>query len=92
MESFYVDKSASGSGEKSEETDFYEKPKVKVLAEEDLPNYTIYDVLMPLQGTEVSFPENAVKTYFDQLLVENGMGADDFNKFTPRYVSLGFKN
>jgi tRNA pseudouridine13 synthase len=75
---------ADKSRDKTEEVEASDKPEVKVLKEEDLPNYTIYDVLLPLEGTEVKWPENGVKKYFEHLLVENGMGLDSFESFTPR--------
>lgn len=50
-----VDDKMGEEGEEEEELDNAEdanapKYSVKVLTEEDLPNYTIYDVVLPLPG------------------------------------------
>lgn len=61
--------------------------KVKVLTEEDLPNYTIFDVLIPIQGTEIRLPENTrIREFYDQILKEEGIDSDFFLKFKPSWV------
>jgi hypothetical protein len=43
----------------------YVPPRIKTLTESDLDKYTIFDVIMPLPGTDVAYPgvnsENATK-------------------------------
>jgi len=59
-------------------------PEVKVLTADDIPNYTIYDVVIPLQGTEVQYPKNKVTEYFEQLFLDGGIGEDSLQKFASR--------
>lgn len=48
---------------------------VKILTEQDLPNYTLADVIMPQPGWKVTFPPYA-KTWFDEFLVKDGLTTD----------------
>ncbi|XP_065163309.1 pseudouridylate synthase 7 homolog [Atheta coriaria] len=52
--------------EKDEDAEI-KKQLVKVLSEEDLSNYTIYDVVLPMPGYDVTYPEN-LKDYYVELL------------------------
>lgn len=56
----------------SEQNDF---PTVKILTEEDLPNYTLADVIMPQPGWKVIYPPYA-KAWFDELLTKDGLTVD----------------
>jgi len=78
----YTDNSPGNSSEQNEKLKKF--LNVKILTEADLPNYTIYDILMPLPGTDVKFPEGPIKAHFQGLLTENGYGLDDFERFSPR--------
>ncbi|CAG8485378.1 10183_t:CDS:10 [Acaulospora morrowiae] len=53
--------STTGSGNKKD-------IKVKVLTEEDLPNYTIYDVVLPLPGHSVIYPDNIIFQKYKELM------------------------
>lgn len=59
------------------------QPKIKSLTAEDLPNYTIFDVLIPIQGTQIMIPESYIKEFYNKLLVEQGIDPDCFLKFKP---------
>lgn len=43
-------------------------PEVKILSENDLKSYTIYDIVMPLPGFDVVYPENEIKTWYAEML------------------------
>lgn len=43
-----------------------------MLAVEDLDNYTIFDVVLPLPGFDIIYPEN-MKSFYTQLLEEHGL-------------------
>lgn len=66
---------ASTSGAASE-VPYKMKPEVKALTEEDLNNYTIFDVVLPLHGTDVQYPDNKVKQHAQELLNESGLSMD----------------
>ncbi|KAF0455062.1 tRNA pseudouridine synthase D [Gigaspora margarita] len=42
--------------------------KVKILKEEDIPNYTIYDVVLPLPGHLVIYPNNNIFEKYKELM------------------------
>jgi len=41
-------------------------------------NFTIHDVLVPIPGCKVKFPENDCKVWFEELLEEDGLSIDSF--------------
>ncbi|KAK5644034.1 hypothetical protein RI129_007879 [Pyrocoelia pectoralis] len=47
--------------------------EVKVLTESDLSTYTIYDVVLPLPGYDITYPDNEVKNWYKEILEENGL-------------------
>nr|XP_012149715.1 PREDICTED: pseudouridylate synthase 7 homolog [Megachile rotundata] len=61
--------------EESECEDLYNLSPVKILKEEDLPNYTLADVLMPQVGWKVTYPPYA-KPWFDEFLAKDGLTTD----------------
>lgn len=46
---------------------------VKELTEEDLPNYTIFDVIMPLPGWNVDYPGGASGELFVKMMEADGL-------------------
>jgi tRNA pseudouridine13 synthase len=57
-------------------------PKVKVLTEEDLPKYTIYDVVLPLPGFSVTYPTGQTGELYKKMLEADGLDID--NLFRPQ--------
>lgn len=47
--------------------------KVKVLTIDDLPNYTIYDIVLPLPGFDVTYPDNVQREWYRELLEKDGL-------------------
>lgn len=60
---------------KEEQEDTNNVPSVKILTEEDLPNYTLADIVMPQPGWRVTYPPYA-KPWFDELLAKDELTAD----------------
>lgn len=57
-------------------------PKVKVLTEEDVSQYTIYDVVLPLPGYSVAYPAGTIGDLYKKMLEADGL---DINKlFRPQ--------
>ncbi|KAF5274877.1 hypothetical protein FQA39_LY07059 [Lamprigera yunnana] len=50
--------------------------EVKVLTQDDLSTYTIYDIVLPLPGYDMKYPENEVKNWFKELLQEYGLSLE----------------
>lgn len=46
---------------------------IKVITEEDLDNYSIYDLVLPLPGYDVTYPDNVVKEWYKDTLEEYGL-------------------
>lgn len=68
---------AKAEDDKTSEKDDGERqlPAVKILTEEDLPNYTIADIIMPQPGWKVTYPPYA-KSWFDEHLEKDGLNTD----------------
>ncbi|WVQ93983.1 hypothetical protein IAU59_001061 [Kwoniella sp. CBS 9459] len=50
-------------------------PEVKVLTAEDLPNHTIFDVVVPLPGWDVDYPGGEIGELYEKLLKADGLDA-----------------
>ncbi|ORX91940.1 tRNA pseudouridine synthase D [Basidiobolus meristosporus CBS 931.73] len=53
---------------------------VKVLTEDDLPQYTIYDVVLPLPGFDVVYPENEIGGKYNELMSQDGLDPRDMRR------------
>jgi len=60
-------------------------PRVRTLTEDDLDQYTIFDVIMPLPGTDVAFPGGELGVKYRQFLRMDGLDPDDWKR-KQRYV------
>jgi len=52
-------------------------PAVKVLTEADLPNYNIFDVLLPLPGFIVQYPQGELGKLYREMMLADGLDPDD---------------
>lgn len=53
-------------------------PRIKTLTEEDLDKHTIFDVIMPLPGTDVAYPGGPLGERYREFLRMDGLDPDDF--------------
>lgn len=53
-------------------------PRIKTLTEEDLGKYTIFDVIMPLPGTDVAYPGGALGERYRDFLRMDGLDPENF--------------
>ncbi|KAG8708995.1 hypothetical protein FRC09_000922 [Ceratobasidium sp. 395] len=63
--------------------------KVKVLTEENLPRYTMFDIVMPLPGTDVAYPGGALGEKYREFLRVDGLNPDDFSHKQKEYALGG---
>lgn len=63
---------------KSRRTKSWEAPKVKTLTEADLDKYSIFDVIMPLPGTDVAYPGGQLGERYKEYLRLDGLDPDNF--------------
>ncbi|PPQ77416.1 hypothetical protein CVT25_010998 [Psilocybe cyanescens] len=67
----------------------YEAPRIKTLTEEDLDKYTIFDVVMPLPGTDVAYPGGKLGERYREFLRMDGLDPDDFSRKQKDYTLNG---
>lgn len=67
-----------GSGRKSRKP--WQPPRVKTLTEEDVDKYSIFDVVMPLPGNDVAFPEGELGKKYREYLLRDGLDPGDFKR------------
>jgi tRNA pseudouridine13 synthase len=53
---------------------------VKTLTEEDVDKYSIFDVVMPLPGNDVAFPEGVLGEKYRGYLIRDGLDPDNFQR------------
>ena len=76
-------------GEETPEND--PKDQISVVTEENLESISIYDVVMPMPGSKIMYPENGTKRFYQDELEADGLKMDPstfINKSDPSY-SLG---
>ncbi|XP_066588430.1 pseudouridylate synthase 7 homolog [Prorops nasuta] len=66
-------------------------PQIKVLTEEDLPNYKISDIVMPQPGWKITYPSYA-KPWFDEFLAKDGLNTDLRQKNKKYSLGGGYRN
>ncbi|KAG7096834.1 hypothetical protein E1B28_004243 [Marasmius oreades] len=64
-------------------------PRIKTLTEEDFGNYTIFDVIMPLPGTDVAYPGGKLGERYREFLVMDGLDPDNFVRKQKDYTLGG---
>jgi tRNA pseudouridine13 synthase len=55
-------------------------PRVKALSADDLDKYTIFDVIMPLPGTDVAYPEGELGKKYREFLRLDGLDPNNFHR------------
>ena len=79
------------SGEGGGGTSGLKGKKVMVVDEQDISNYSITDVVLPLAGSKIMYPGGSCGDFFDELLKKDGLSKDDFKRIgdVDRELSLG---
>ncbi|KAF8974462.1 pseudouridine synthase [Flammula alnicola] len=67
----------------------YEAPRIRTLKEEDLDKYTIFDVVMPLPGTDVAYPGGKLGERYREFLRMDGLNPDNFVRKQREYTLNG---
>jgi tRNA pseudouridine13 synthase len=65
----------------------WEPPRVKTLTAEDLDNYSIFDVIMPLPGIDVAFPGGSLGERYKEFLRADGLDPNNFVR-KQKYVEI----
>ncbi|KAF5344114.1 hypothetical protein D9758_008840 [Tetrapyrgos nigripes] len=64
-------------------------PRVKTLTGDDLDKYSIFDVIMPLPGTDVAYPGGALGDRYRQFLEMDGLDPDNWVRKQKDYTLAG---
>ncbi|KAI9587390.1 pseudouridylate synthase 7 homolog isoform X1 [Glossina fuscipes] len=74
-----------------EEKESVFKRKVKPLTESDIQseNYTIYDVVLPLPGYDVTYPDNIVNSWYEEFLEKYGLSSQSLKHNVKTYSMPG---
>ena len=62
---------------------------VKLLSTEDLNSYTIHDVIMPLPGYDVTYPQHAARAWYEELLSRDGIDINNMRHKVKDYSLSG---
>ncbi|KAK2715888.1 pseudouridylate synthase 7 homolog [Artemia franciscana] len=60
-----------------------------VVTEENMNNYTIFDVVLPLPGAEAMYPNNVCGEWYKELLEKDGIKLEDIKKKAKSYCLYG---
>ena len=63
-------------------------PAVQKVSQETVDKVSIYDVVLPLPGHQICYPENDMKSLYEEVLAEDDLDLDSFKSPVPVY-SLG---
>lgn len=55
-------------------------PEVETISEENLSKYTIFDVVYPLPGCDVRYPDNEIGKWYIDLLAKDDLTSEKFLK------------
>lgn len=65
------------------------KQDVRYITEDDIGNYKIDDVVLPLPGHDVLFPNNSIGTFMKDLLKEDNLSPESLNHPVKRFAVRG---
>lgn len=62
---------------------------VKCLSKDELGQFKISDIVHPLPGHSVKYPENVIKEWYEALLEEDGLSSDKFKQSVKQFSLSG---
>lgn len=88
QEDVETNESEEANSSKRDDTEIKPKMQVKCLCEEDLDKYSIFDIVLPLPGYDVIYPEH-MKTYYKESVEEHGLNLEMTKQRVKTYTLSG---
>ena len=68
--------------------------EIRTLKESEISHFTFRDILFPLPGTLVQYPENETKSIYEEILQEDGIQPKDFHarKLNINHIPGSYRN
>jgi len=63
----------------------HHKERPDIITSDNIDQYTIYDVVLPMPGHDIIYPNNDIKDYYEELLKKDGIDPKDM-KTINRYI------
>lgn len=79
IESVYEIIDEDENEEKCDEDDI-KFPEVETISEINLSKYTIFDIVYPLPGCDVSYPKNEIKQWYTDILANDNLTSEKLSK------------
>ncbi|ORX55365.1 tRNA pseudouridine synthase D [Piromyces finnis] len=67
----------------------HNKEKPDIITSENIDKYTIYDVVLPMPGHDIIYPENEIKNYYEDLLKKDDIDPKDMKIINKEYFLPG---
>lgn len=62
---------------------------VKVATEEDISSYSIEDIVMPLPGYDIKYPQHVAKVWYEEALLTDGLDINNMRHKVKDYSVSG---
>jgi len=67
----------------------HNKEKPDIITSNNIDKYTIYDVVLPMPGHDIIYPDNEIKEYYEDLLKKDGINPKDMKTINREYFLPG---
>ncbi|OUM59091.1 hypothetical protein PIROE2DRAFT_15476 [Piromyces sp. E2] len=67
----------------------HHKERPDIVTSDNIDKYTIYDVVLPMPGHDIIYPDNDIKDYYEELLKKDGINPKDMKTINREYFLPG---
>ncbi|ORX79103.1 tRNA pseudouridine synthase D [Anaeromyces robustus] len=65
------------------------KERPDIITSENINKYSIYDIVLPMPGHDIIYPDNEIKDYYEKLLKKDGINPKDMKTVNREYFLPG---